>query len=229
MQQQTLFYHLSYIDKTGERQIFYIGRTGVGLRKRLYQHRKLAKRKSTPKALFLRQLEESGFVIEITAISAVDTYDLDVVATIEDRLIARYLQKGCMLINSATGFAGSVRSRASKPVFQKVTKGQKEQKEKVTNKGRSYDNIEWTTEMEMLLGKIGDAAIARRFGISKSAVAWKRETKQIPEAAPYMVWTKDMDNLLGTMPDKELAELLQIKKIKVTGRRLQFSIPPFGK
>jgi hypothetical protein len=215
-QQQTLFYHLSYLDEKGERQIFYVGRTGVGLQKRFSEHKHSAKRESNLKARFWRKLEEMGYVIEIKAISAVDTYDRDVVATIEDRLISRYIHKGHQLINIKTGLAGSVRGRNST----KVVKGKPE---------RTRKEVVWTEEMDKLLGKVADAELAKRFKISKSAVVLKRETKKIPSAEPYVIWTSEMDALLGTMPDKEVAKLVRINRIKVTGRRLQLGIPPFGK
>ena len=214
-QQQTLFYHLSYLDEKGKRQIFYVGRTGVGLQRRFAQHKNSAKRKSNLKAIFWRELEALGYVIEIRAISAVDTYNRDVVAAIEDRLISRYIHKGHQLVNIKTGLAGSVRRRADNKIIN-------DKSEKTRQK------VIWTEEMERLLGKIGDGELAKRFKISQSAVVFKREQKRIPPAEPYVVWTSEMDALLGTIPDKEVAKLVKIKKIKVTGRRLQLGIPPFS-
>ncbi len=89
--------------------------------------------------------------------------------------------------------------------------------------------IKWTYEMDALLGTITDKAIARRFGIGRLAVNWRRRKLGI-RALGHRVnteWTDEMDALLGTLIDREVADKLGISGATVCRRRGELGIPVF--
>jgi hypothetical protein len=201
--QQTLFYHLSYVDENNERHIFYIGRTGLSLAVRLAQHKSAAKRKNTTNLRFIRELLQRGYAIEITEVHQVDSYERKIVEVEEDRLIREYLAKGCQLTNKGTGGFGLVPGECQKEVL-------------------------WTQEMECLLGVVSDREIAQRFNITRYAVMKRRAERDIAALA-WTEWTPEMDTLLGSMTDVELGKYLGICYQIVNRRRKHLGIPVYHK
>jgi len=70
----------------------------------------------------------------------------------------------------------------------------------------------WTESEIALLGKMTDEDIARKLGISATAVALKRKTLGIPPFGDRSRWGATELGMLGRYADKEIA--------RITGRKL---------
>jgi len=88
--------------------------------------------------------------------------------------------------------------------------------------------IEWTAEIDALLGTVTDATIAAQLNISGASVFLRRSHLGIRSfRAPAAVWTVQMDILLGTATDSTIATRLGIGRDAVTERRHKLNIPAF--
>ncbi|MFL6201408.1 MAG: hypothetical protein ACJ76J_19735 [Thermoanaerobaculia bacterium] len=88
----------------------------------------------------------------------------------------------------------------------------------------------WPAHLLELLGKIPDATLARRAGISWSTVQEERRRRGIPPARPQrppVDWSEDMIQLLGTAEDKEVAAELGIPTASVFRKRRILGIPAY--
>jgi len=81
----------------------------------------------------------------------------------------------------------------------------------------------WTRARESLLGTTTDAALAARWGISKKAVAYARERREL-SGFQVSLWTPEKDALLATHTAGEIAQALSITSGKVRGRRFYLGI-----
>lgn len=88
--------------------------------------------------------------------------------------------------------------------------------------------VNWTPDMDALLGTMPDEAVAARLGISKLTVSQRRARLGVPSYRSRhrdISWTPEMDALLGTVPDRELAERWGLARATVTARRRRLGIP----
>lgn len=88
-------------------------------------------------------------------------------------------------------------------------------------------NIDWDAQP---LGMESDTALARRIGVSSTAVARARKARGI-QGTDGRNWRKPMlfdHPLLGTMADAELAQRLGVNKKTVQAARHRRGIAPFG-
>ncbi len=84
----------------------------------------------------------------------------------------------------------------------------------------------WTPEDDTLLGTMTDGDLARRLGISLTAVAHRRRRLGIPiRFAHRLPWTPEADALLGTDTDTAIAARLGCSVATVCLRRQKLKIP----
>jgi len=83
--------------------------------------------------------------------------------------------------------------------------------------------FQWTKARVALLGTTTDVALATGWGISKKAVAYARERREIP-GFQVSIWTAEKDALLATHTAGEVAQALGITSGKVRGRRFYLGI-----
>jgi len=245
------FYTLSYIDASGDTQVFYVGRT-IDPAVRLGDHISRAKRKAqTHKEKFIVQLLANGTQVLMNAVActrvlsdANDADILSVVAIVEDELIAQYKTLGYILTNTATGVAGFTHGRKSKDVWTPevlAMLGKKPDATIAKEIGVSVATVctkrkklgippitqfIWTDEAIALLGTAEDCVVAKRLGTSTSVVNRKRNELGIQRNRD-IVWTDDMIALLGTCPDMELGQRFGISDTAVRKKRRTLSIPDY--
>jgi len=202
------FYTLSYVDASGDTQIFYVGRT-VDQQTRLRDHIRRASKKNSVKDKFLVQLISEGIPVQLTPVSCVRVPKLSsesdvraIVAPAEDELIEQYQKWVPNLTNTAKGNCGSIKG--------------------------SLDRLVWTDEMLSVIGTITDIDFERRFGVSNTSVYNKRKELNIPplQVCNRIQWD-DYDHLLGTVSDTELAAMTGIDRSLVSRRRRKLNIPAF--
>lgn len=88
--------------------------------------------------------------------------------------------------------------------------------------------FEWTDRAIRLLGKGSDRKIARKLGISPSAVFHKRRVLGIPGYRPppkRLRWTQEMLALLGRVPDRVVARRFGTTKDTVGWKREELGRP----
>lgn len=83
--------------------------------------------------------------------------------------------------------------------------------------------INWTPEMDALLGTMTDNNLAEKIGCHNSTV-WKRREQLAICAYGRINWTPEIDALLGTMPDGDLAERIGCSLTAVRKRRERLAI-----
>lgn len=93
---------------------------------------------------------------------------------------------------------------------------------KVSNKWNPL--INWTPELDALVGTMPDVKLAEQLGVSHHVVFMRRVNLGIPK---FSVWTDTAISLLGTMTDKDLAELLGVHETTVRCKRLQHGISSY--
>jgi hypothetical protein len=89
----------------------------------------------------------------------------------------------------------------------------------------------WTLRALALLGRASDQDVARRLGMSVTAVNWKRRRlgiKSYQPPRPKVAWTGSKLRLLGRVTDAEAARRLGIDKATVRSKRAELGIPPHG-
>ena len=84
--------------------------------------------------------------------------------------------------------------------------------------------IEWTEEIESLLGKVKDIEITKRFGIAPRSIVARRRRLGIQAfstkpKSPEPKWTKKIDKLLGTRPDTGIAAQVGTTAFHIRKRR----------
>lgn len=97
---------------------------------------------------------------------------------------------------------------------------------------KSYVEVEWTSEIDALIGDVPDRMISERYGIAARSVAVRRrKLGKISTAAANKTeepkWSKKLDKRIGTMPDTDLAKLIGTTKYHVRERRIALGIPAF--
>lgn len=91
--------------------------------------------------------------------------------------------------------------------------------------------VQWSAKALKLLGRIPDAQLARKVGISLDAVQSERRRRSIEPSRPRrpdIQWTGKMIQLLGTDIDSRVATRLGLPEHSVRQKRQRISIPPFG-
>ena len=91
------------------------------------------------------------------------------------------------------------------------------------------NTFEWTRAKIALLGTNLDGVIARRLGVTRSAVALKRAQLGIKSFYPQrrIRWTKEMAALLGKITDWKISSRYHISRGSVARERRKRGIPPF--
>lgn len=202
----TLFYHLSYRNEEGKQHIFYIGRTGTTLARRLQGHRRDAVKGVTPKGQLMQAIAKRGLAVAITEITRTNTHDQQVVAAIEDTLIAQYLEAGWTLANKGKGACGIV-------------------------PGMQLD-YEWSESELAMLGKVSDTELAKLKGCDRTTVANKRKALDIPSGGNSGQFESKVNNLpaefwsrLGKVTDRNLADEYGVSILTVGNARNALGIP----
>jgi hypothetical protein len=90
------------------------------------------------------------------------------------------------------------------------------------------NTFEWTRDKIALLGTNLDGVIARRLGVTRSAVALKRAQLGIKSFYPQwrIRWTKEMVALLGKITDWKISGRYHISRGSVARERRKRGIPP---
>lgn len=88
-------------------------------------------------------------------------------------------------------------------------------------RGRS---INWTPEMDALLGTAFDHELAERFNVSPIAVGRHRRELGI-SARRHADWSPEMELLIGTMPDSQLGEQLGVSADAVRYHKYKLGVP----
>ena len=90
--------------------------------------------------------------------------------------------------------------------------------------------INWTPDMDAQLGVVLDVDLAKRLGISHTAVRNRRLRLGIGPAKhtganAAIVWTPEMDSLLGTVSDAKAAKKLGVSLQSASARRRAIGVP----
>lgn len=94
----------------------------------------------------------------------------------------------------------------------------------------AYRDVEWTPEIDSLLGTDTDSNLGLRFGIAPRSIGTRRRKLGIRyerEQESDIKWTKKAESLLGTKTDTQLAEQLNCKPYWVRKRRAALGIPAY--
>lgn len=188
----------------------YVGRTLMPLVLRLRNHLR-DRRKSHPRALWLKELWDLGLR---PIIVAMETVPFDDMIAAERRWAAKLTAEGHILLNDRKVGGGSCRSYV----------------------------IQLTPEIEGRLGHVADAVLAAELGVSRKAITYYRQLKDIPAAydrtrntppPPRAGWNRldlpaDIVAALGTMPDYRLAEQAQVSKKAINRARRALGIPSYA-
>lgn len=98
-------------------------------------------------------------------------------------------------------------------------------KSTVTNKRNSLGIARYDSYKGMPIGQLPDAAIARKKGVSITAVARQRYRKGIAASQKQMKWTDAHVALLGTASDVEVGRVVGRDKMAVYFARRSRGIP----
>ena len=91
--------------------------------------------------------------------------------------------------------------------------------------------VRWPAKNLKLLGRIPDAELAGKLGVSLDAVQGERRRRGIEPfrpRRPAIEWTSKMIRLLGTDIDSHVAEKLGLPAYSVRQKRQRIGIPPYG-
>jgi len=89
----------------------------------------------------------------------------------------------------------------------------------------SVGHIIWSRDLDALLGRYPDRAIAQILNCSAMSVARRRYRLKIPAFRPEMNWTGPMLDLLSDIPDREVARLFGISLLAVRAKRYRLGLP----
>jgi hypothetical protein len=84
----------------------------------------------------------------------------------------------------------------------------------------------WIPENVALLGKVRDTTLAKQLGISRQAVAKKRDKLNIPPFGSEGFWTPKRLDALGKESDEELAFRWKVKASFIRNKRRELGIAP---
>jgi len=90
--------------------------------------------------------------------------------------------------------------------------------------------LNWTPELDRLIGTSADRKLAEQLGVSVDTVKHRKYKLGIASyryKSPKIVFTSEMDALLGTAPDEAIAERLDISRFPVISRRKILDIPSY--
>ena len=97
----------------------------------------------------------------------------------------------------------------------------------------AFGHVQWTPEMLVALGTDSDAALAKRWGMSKASVVAKRKELGIActseQQGGAFDWTPEAVALLGTASDAKVAEQLGLSRLTVYNARMARGIPAAGR
>jgi len=84
----------------------------------------------------------------------------------------------------------------------------------------------WTRRHIALLGKMSDAALARKLDLTVGTILTKRQKLGIPASRPAksILWTPAMIAALGQLPDGEFARLFEMNVLTVFKKRTSLGI-----
>ena len=102
---------------------------------------------------------------------------------------------------------------------------------KIQREARHPLQLRWSAKASKLLGRVPDARLARKLGISLDAVQRERRRRAIEPFRPRhpdIQWTPKMMQLLGTDIDRSVAERLGLPTYSVRHKRQRMGIPPHG-
>lgn len=95
--------------------------------------------------------------------------------------------------------------------------------------GGSRSRVRWRPRMLALLGTASDNVVAKRLGLTRQVVWWKRQQLGIRSFAPpilAVVWPKAVLSGLGRRRDTDIARELGVRPATVLKKREQLGIPP---
>lgn len=91
------------------------------------------------------------------------------------------------------------------------------------------NKIEWTLEMDAMLGTDFDSTIGKKLGLSAYQVDRRRKELGIPGYKHKKhKWSKEDDALLGTMPIKAISEKLGVPSSQVQKRIKEIGVSNYG-
>jgi len=192
----------------------YIGRTVNPLRRRLREHIATAARGK------LKDRRKADWFDELAALGLapdiveIDRVGLDSFQAAERRWVAHF--------------------RAIHPDLLNVKRG--------GDGGLGGHFVVWTPELDAMLGKVTDSALAKRIGVTRKAVSYRREQLGIPASfdrsenkpPPPMGGHNKLDlpaaviARMGKEPDYRIADDLGIQKSIIARRRRSLGIPSYA-
>ena len=93
---------------------------------------------------------------------------------------------------------------------------------------RNANMVQFTPEMDALIGTDSDYSVAKLLKVSTKVVLRRR--LELKKSSGYQtVWTQEMDALIATMADTDLAKQFKISYEKVVHRRRTLGIARFRK
>lgn len=193
-------------------EIKYVGRTTQKPERRLYQHIYKSKKRSHARAKWIRELAREGLRPLMRVIEVVPYEDGH---DKEKEHTIRLLSDGRDLLNDGIGRGGCNYPKKS---------------------------IEWTPELDALLGTMADSRIAEMLGAARKTVSYRRENLGIPAAydrtrntpPPPMGGHNKIDlpqeiiDKLGTMSDQKLAKEAGVGKKRIMQARHKRGIPSWS-
>jgi len=181
-----------------DNSVFYIGRTCLPLRRRLFGHLRDGRKKRTAKGIRISQIQATGCEPKIIELARLENPTYEEAWEAEQAWIDFYA-----IVSTLTN---------EKPA-------------KCGGKGNTDGGrIDWTPELLSRLGKETDNAIAKELGCTFSAVAGKRHTLGIPA---YTRWTPDILSRLGKEPDTQISADTGIPVQAILWNRRSLGIPAF--
>lgn len=193
--------------------IRYVGRTVQLLQNRLQQHIWKSEKEQHARAKWIQELARENLRPEIHLVAEVP---VEYAVAHEKQWTRDLLNQGVDLLNDGIGRGGCNHPKRK---------------------------IEWTPELDALLGKIADSRIAEMLGVTRKSVVYRRQklnreasfdrSRNVPP--PDMAGhnrielPEDVIALLGQMPDHELATQAGVSKKRIMVERQARSIPSFAK
>lgn len=195
-------------------RVRYIGRTVNPLARRLREHLYAAKRGKLKDTRKAAWFDELSHCGLRPDINLIKTSGIHEFQADERRLIAEYRQKTPDLLNVKPGGDG----------------------------GLGGHFVNWTPELDAMLGVVSDSVLASKMGITRKSVSYRREKLGIPASfdrtnnkpPPAMGGHNRIDvapsviKLLGTMPDYQLATSAGCSKYKIARLRNSLGIKSYA-
>ena len=193
-------------------QIRYVGCTIQRVRDRLTQHIVTARKSNTGRSKWLNELEGLRLRPGITILEKVDPEHGH---KREKFWTTKLIGEGADLTNEGIAMGGGL---------------------------KAHRKIEWTPELDALLGVIGDSRIAEQLGVSRKSVTYRRNKLGISAAndrsrnsrPPNMgghnkvELPQEIIDQLGTMSDASLAEIAGVSKKRIMVARHKRGISSYS-